>query len=238
MRRLAPIPLVAAMIAMAGCGDSEAPLDEAPRFDLTLGIDGGARTVEAGLTSSGEAGYLDLGERTYELDSERFDGLVRPFREARAPFALLDPSGWFVEPVVEGAVEVDGAETIQVSGTADVTRVFSDLGRLTDSLGIPGLGPIGRHDASATLDVFSGAEDSLLRRLDLVITLAGKLDGGQPFENEMAFSLTLGDVNEPQRIETPADSQPIPDLEGRQFPHELAGLVEFLDDESDAGRRR
>lgn len=289
MRRLAPISLVAAVIAMAGCGGSEAPPedpeavleqtfggknsitsgvlevdlettitavddrfseayaldgpvelphDEAPRFDLTLGIDGAARTVEAGLTSSGEAGYLNLGERTYELESERFDGLVRPFREARAPFGLLDPSGWFVEPAVEGAVEVDGVETIQVSGEADVGRVLSDLGRLTDSFGIPGLGPIGRHDASATLDVFSGAEDSLLRRLDLVITLEGNLEGGQPFETEMAFSLALGDVNEPQRIETPADSKPIPDLEGKRVPHELAGLVEFLDDASGTERRR
>ncbi len=49
------------------------------------------------------------------------------------------------------------------------------------------------------LDVFTGADDDVLRRLAVMILRAGELEDGQAYEQEIKASLTLSEVDEARR---------------------------------------
>ncbi len=182
----------------------------APRFDLALTVG----EAEAGLTSTGEAGYLELGDAAYEVDPLAFARLTEAFEADPEPLTALDPPQWFRDTAVEGTRELEGVETVRVSGPADPRAISGDLVELTERLELPPLGLF--PGGAATLDVFSGADDGQLRAVDLDIEYGGQLEDGQPFESRIAFSLALSDVDEVQRIEAPAGARPISDLEGSE----------------------
>jgi len=201
----------------------------APSFDLGLTVEqGDGPAAEARLASTGEAGFLELGGVDYEIDPAVFERLARSFEAGGDPFDALDPSRWFLDASLEGTAEHGGVETVQVSGPAIMSRLFDDLRELTGMLGLPALGPLGGKNADATLDVFSGLGDSVLRRLELTIPVEGELEGGQPFENEITLSLALGEVNDHPAIEPPAEPRSITELDYEEVPAELSGLVGFV----------
>ena len=130
---------------------------------------------------------------------------------------------------------VGGAETERIGGTVNVPRLLADLGTLLDKAGGTGssfLDPqlraqIGDAVKSAKADVWTGAEDKLLRQLAVVVTFAFKdasqspipgLDGGR-----ITLRARLDDVNGAAvKIATPARARPLAQLTGK------GGLNRFL----------
>ena len=71
-----------------------------------------------------------------------------------------------------------------------------------------------RAITEATIDVYSGVDDHLLRKLDANLTIDPSAIAPErtaiPVENiDVTFGLELGGVNEEQTIEAPSDAQPI-----------------------------
>jgi hypothetical protein len=62
---------------------------------------------------------------------------------------------------------------------------------------------------SATFDVWSGADDNLLRRFAAVITLD---QPGGTGTAQLKFGIKLAEVNEPQEVEAPEDVRPLSEL--------------------------
>ena len=137
----------------------------------------------------------------------------------------------------EESEELDGVDTAHRSGAANLRALLADFRRLTGMLGLPPPPLLGGPRESGTLDVFTGADDDVLRRLAVMIPRAGELEDGQAYEQEIKASLTLSEVDEAQEIEPPMDAPPVSDLEGGQVADKLSGLVEFLDDDDGPGRR-
>jgi hypothetical protein len=137
----------------------------------------------------------------------------------------IDLESWLTNLSNEGTADVGGTPTVHISGDLDVNNVLTDLGNLVSAF--PGasssgfdpsqLGAFSDAVTDASMDVYSGEDDHLLRKLDLHLTIDPKaIAGGAvavPIDNiDISFGLELTDVNSTQTISAPANAQPISQL--------------------------
>ena len=244
-------------------GDPDDPT-ALPQLDLTASAsgEGGGESIEfeGGLVVTEDNAYVEYEGETYEVGTEDFgelrdqlqaqagtaqEGSALSFQEACEqsieqaggdPSACeIDPAGWLTNLTNEGTEEVGGAETIHISGDADVEQILTDLGGFAAA--IPGaeqqgvdptqLGQLREAVTEASLDLYSGVDDRILRGLDAHLVLDPAAIAGPvpvPVENvDVSFSLEIADVNEEQTIEAPSgDVKPIEELTG-----EALGLGEI-----------
>jgi hypothetical protein len=193
-------------------------------IDVTQ-IAGDERTTITFL-STGEAAYVRIGEETFELpraQTERLRG-VGGEPESGGGLAALRIEDWFGDAELSDGGEVGGAETDRVSAKLDVVSAANDLLELARAFGgidaqaLEGASAeqLERAVDSASIDVFTGEEDRLLRRL----VIDARLGADLPPELEEAagafggarFALELGiaDPNRPVSVEEPEDAQPYP----------------------------
>ena len=147
--------------------------------------DGQARKVPGGVSVGGEGSEGGLG-------SLRIDG-------------------WLRDPVIE-----EGEETDRITAGLDVAAAFDDLGRMGEQLGtslLAGLKPL--DDASrraleksakdSRVEIVTGADDRLLRRLVLTVTLTGEVppELRSMVPVTLSLSLDLAEVNQPVTVEPP-----------------------------------
>lgn len=215
--------------SLSGPFESSNP-DELPLLDLDASIDLQAgpdsQSIEGGVTVVEGGAYVTSDGQAYEVDQPTYEALVQAFaasaaqqdssaEQGTAIFDQLgiDPSTWITDVTNEGTEDVEGTETVHISGTPDVGRILEDAQRIDPTGSAAGAGSSAQlADAveSASVDVYTGADDSILRKLDLSIELADPGGSGQT----VSFSLSIGisDVNEDQTIEAPADAKPIDEL--------------------------
>lgn len=136
----------------------------------------------------------------------------------------LEIADWFRRPDVSDGAKIGGTETEHVHAKLNVVNAANDLIGLANQLGAGGGSRLEGESAeqleraveSASIDVFSGKEDGLLRRLvvraklgvDLPADLAGAL-GPLPGAR-FALELTLTDLNEKVTVAEPDDATPFP----------------------------
>jgi hypothetical protein len=137
----------------------------------------------------------------------------------------IDLETWLPDPTNEGTADVGGTSTIHIRGDVDVQKVLTDVGNLI--AGFPGtstqgfdptqLGGFADAVPEATMDVYSGEDDHLLRKLEVHLTIdPSAIAGGAiqiPIDNiDIALSVELDDVNEQQTVSAPSGAQPISQL--------------------------
>ena len=204
-----------------------------PIFDFqgTLTGESPSRTLDesGGATSTGDAAFITYKDTNYEVDPQTFQFLNGAFEaseqagqsESQTPEGLPAIRDYLTDVQNEGTEDVEGTETVHVSGAVDVDGLVEQVRPLAEQASALGLGAGGQIptpaelDAlaelvrSATFDVWSGAEDSLLRRFAATIVLDQPGGAGTA---ELKFDLTLADVNEPQEVEAPEDVRPLTEL--------------------------
>jgi hypothetical protein len=219
-----------------------------PQLDLTASADaegaGQEFSFEGGVVATEDNGYVEYQGETYEVGTDTFEQLKRSFEQqaeaagatgedAEDPGAALeqlgvDPSGWLTNLENEGTEDIEGTEAIHIHGDANVEQIIEDFTTLaeqapTGTADIPSAEELQQVTAAvdeASIDVYSGESDRLLRGLDLNLSIdpsAVAAGAVVPIESvDLGFSLRLSGVNEPQTIEAPAEARPIEDLL-RQF---------------------
>jgi hypothetical protein len=172
--------------------------------------------VQAGTTG-------EEGATAAESFDQQCQTLVEQAGGDTAACDTLDVFSWF-ELSNEGTEDVEGTDTIHVHGEVDVPAMIENINATIEASGIEGATTISEEDATAaedaiteaTFDVYSGADDRLLRGLDLNLgldpTAVPEADAEGVESVSIDFSMRLGGVNEEQTIEAPADAQPIDDL--------------------------
>jgi len=137
----------------------------------------------------------------------------------------ISPIDWLTNLSNEGTEDVGGAESVHVHGDLDVERMLSDVGNLASA--VPGasaqgfdpsqLGLLSGAISDASMDVYSGESDHLLRKLDVSVTLDLSAIAGESAavdSVDIGFGIEINGVNEEQTIEAPTGAQPISDLFG------------------------
>jgi hypothetical protein len=202
----------------------------------------GSRRATVTLVSTGERAYIEVRGKAYELTSDQ----ERQLREAGgplgggsgsgAPGATASPTGsldlaaWLREPDLSGGGSIGGAETDRVTGEVDVARVVTDVLGAAERLGVSGEAAGGgalrgagderldRALAASSIELLTGREDRLLRRLQLGIKLDAKAaagDGASLGDVEAVrvdLELAIERPNTPVRVDAPRDARPASEL--------------------------
>lgn len=227
-------------ISVSGPFDSSGP--GVPKFDMTAKLSGDAGgqnlDFEGSVTSTGDAAYIGYQGTDYALSPQQFAGLQRAFGQTspqtKSQGTLPGLKNSLTDVTNEGEADVEGTNTIHVSGTVDPAK-FGDAIKSAVAQGtasgatqaqlqqlqaaIPQLDQLQQSVKNATFDVYSGVDDQILRRIDFSAEIAPP--GGDSVSID--FDLTLSGVNEPQTITAPTSSQPL-DVLLQQLAPFLGGL--------------
>jgi hypothetical protein len=204
---------------------------------------GGSIDFEGALTVGEDNAFITYQDQAYEVGEETF-GQIRDQLQAQAAAAQdtedetgaslgaffeqfdIDPTTWLSELENEGTDDLDGESAIHIHGVADIRQIASDLVRIGSQVpgaerqGVSpeeleaGLAQVEQFISEATIDVYGGEDDRLLRGLDVNLGIEPPEEAGVG-NIDLVFSVRLSDVNEQQTIEVPSDARPIEDLLGQ-----------------------
>jgi hypothetical protein len=213
-----------------------------PKFDMTAKVSGDfsgqSLDFEGSAISTGDAAYIGYQGTDYALSAQQYSSFTKVFDQSSSQNNnqgnLPGLKDSLTDLTNEGEADVEGTNTIHVSGSVDPAK-FSDAIKSAVDQGaasganqaqlqqlqaaIPQLDQLSSSVKSATFDVYSGVDDHLLRKLDFNADIAPP--GGS--EAKIGFDLTLGDVNKPQTVSAPSSSQPLDNLL-KKFAPFLGGL--------------
>jgi hypothetical protein len=201
-------------------------------FDVSFRAESGSQNVSGtgGLTTTGDGAFVNVGGTEYAVPRQLYDEFVTSYSQLQGQNAGggtgllqrldIDPSKWLTDLKNEGTEDVEGTKTIHVSGEADVPQIVDDLKTIAQRAG-SAVGPVdlarlGRLNdviQSGDIDVNSGENDKLLRRLQVSFDLKPPAGTpGAPDSLTLDAQLNLADVNQPQKIQAPANAQPLQNL--------------------------
>jgi hypothetical protein len=225
-----------------------------PQFDLNaeIKLDTSSQDFSgsAGLISTGAGAFVSFQDTDYEVPQELFDQFSTTYEQLQQQSQSqgdqgnllqslgIDPNNWLTDLSNEGTEDVEGTETVHISGQADVPKLVEDIKKIAQNAPNVGqrvtpqqLGQLDQLTAiikSADFDIFSGTSDNLLRKIDANLELTPPAGtAGAPDSVTLEVSLTISDVNEPQTIAAPSGAQPLANLL-QQFgidPSQLGGAL-------------
>ncbi|HVL31571.1 MAG TPA: hypothetical protein VM299_04995 [Solirubrobacteraceae bacterium] len=211
------------------------------RFDLGFLATLAGQRFSGAAISTGRRSFVRLDNRAYAIDDADVAKLRRQARGAAAdPRAALrslgiNPVRWITNPRRAGEAQVGGVDTERITGTVNVRQLLADVGALLEKAGGGGtsvLTPEMRNRIagavkSSKVDVWTGADDRLLRQIAVAVSFA--FDQGEPSPipgldgGRISLRVRLDDVNgRPVRIAAPAGARPLPRLTGE------GGLSRFV----------
>ena len=210
-----------------------------PQFDLDAEVELDSSVQDfsgdIGLTATGDSAFVSFQGNEYELPADAFNEFTSTYEQLQQTQGSegeeggnllsslgIDPTGWLTDLENEGDEDVDGTETVKITGQADVPKLVEDLRAIAERAP-EAIGPVtpkelGELDQltdvveSAEFSFYSGTDDDLLRKIDGNIELNPSDAEGAPEAVSVDFSLTLSEINEPQEISAPADAQPLQGL--------------------------
>ena len=215
---------------------------QVPKLDLALTAGSGSQSFTAGVISTGDKGFVTFQGTNYALPARTFEQFKRELKNAKQTqtdvpslSALgVNPRNWLKNPTDKGTDTVNGVKTIHIGAGVDVAKMLDDINGLLKRTGQLGLSPAQRaqlpksipdsvkkqiQDAvkEATLDVFTGKDDKLLRKLDVKLkfdvpqSLRSQVNGLR--SGNLDFSLDVADLNKPQSIKEPGRARPLSELQ-------------------------
>jgi hypothetical protein len=194
------------------------PAGKLPKFALEAKVTAGSQTKTAGATWTGDQGFVALDGKTYAVPAGLVQMATAGYQQGlqQGPQLGLDASKWVVAPRNAGLATVGGVQTVKITGKADMAQVKADLQKLGQGaagLGVPDLSGAGQAVKNATVTVYTGAEDQILRRLVVNADVKGEA---------ALFDLALTGVNAPQKITAPAHARPFSELMAQLKSSDLA----------------
>ncbi len=203
-----------------------------PQSNFTIAVAALGRKGQLGIVSTGTSGYVTLNGAAYQLPSADFQRLESGFSSVGGSgqgggglSALgIHPQHWLTNASVVGSDNIGGTDTTHIRAGVNVTALLQDmntlLGKASSSTGakLPGSIPqatqqkIAAAIKNATVDVWTGKSDKVLRKLslNLNVPVSGQLStqAGGMTSAGIGFSLQYSDVNQPQTISAPSNVHP------------------------------
>lgn len=209
-------------------------------FAATASADTGGQSVsfDGGLTLTQDGLFVNYAGSDYQVDDATF-GLLQDSYAQSAELQSsqgeggslsqfgIDPESWLTDVTNEGVEDVNGTETVHISGTADVAKIVGDLGTVAQASGqAEQLDPAALQQLQdsvqdASIDVYANSDDNTLRKLDVSLDIADPTGGADTAS--LTISIGIADPNTDQEITAPSDAKPISELLG-QFPEVASSL--------------
>jgi hypothetical protein len=231
---------VSAPVALTASGPFESvAANRLPHFDLALSITTSGHTLHVGATSAAGNFYLGLEGDSFQMPHSTLQALQQGYAQSSkeaassgpSTFATLgvNPGDWLEHTVRMGETDLGGARTIHLVAGLNLTRFLGDAARLSGASGKLGLGSssslglslaqaqaLEHSISSARVDLYTGAEDHLLRSLEVHATIAASGQNSKELDGlshaTLDLSLQLSNLNQHQAITAPANPHPVSQL--------------------------
>jgi hypothetical protein len=199
-------------------------------FDVSLRAESGSQTVSGsgGLTSTGSKAFVNIQGTEYSVPQQLYDRFTSTYSQLQSQGGSnpqtgllqrlnIDLSRWLTDLKNEGTEDVEGQQTLHISGKANVPQIVDDLktiakdaGRSLGNVDVSQLDQLNTTIQSGEVDINTGETDKLLRRVGLEFNLKPPPGTpGAPNSLDVHLQLNLADVNKPQTIQAPANAQPL-----------------------------
>jgi hypothetical protein len=206
-----------------------------PEFDLDVSLhgEGGSQsfTGTGGLVTTGDQAFINYQGTDYAVPRALYDEFVTTYAQLQGKSTsnqstgLLQAlgiriAGWLTDLKNEGTEDVEGTKTIHISGSANVPQIINDLKEIATKAG-NAAGNINPAEfdrlrntvQSGDVDVYTGQDDHVLRRLQLDFDLKPPAGTpGAPDSLTFFLQLNFANVNQPQTIQAPSNAQPLQNL--------------------------
>jgi hypothetical protein len=218
-----------------------------PKLDITASFEGGGQNIEAGVTSTGDRGFVSFSGTDYEVSGPVWKQFIASYEQAGSKgndqsLATLgiDPRKWLTNARNSGEAKVGDTDTVKITGDVDVTKLLDDVNAALQKIrSIGGSGAANlpeqltaeqkQQAADAikdlSVEIYTGAEDKILRRMVVAMkveTPSGSSGGAQAAD--VKFDLQLLDLNQGQDINAPESPKPFADLTSQLNSLGLGGL--------------
>lgn len=202
-----------------------------PQSNFTIAISALGRKGQLGIVSTGTAGYVTLDGAAYQLPAADFQRLESGFSSVGSGQSGgglsafgINPQHWLSGASVVGSDSVGGTDTTHIRANVNVGALLQDvntlLGKASSSAGtkLPSSIPpatqqkIAAAVKNATVDIWTGKSDKVLRKLslNLNVPVTGRLStlAGGMTSAGIGFAIQYSDVNQPQTVATPSNVRP------------------------------
>ncbi len=145
---------------------------ELPEFDMDASFEGAGQNLKAGLTSTGDKGFVNFQGTEYEVSDQVFQQFKTGYEQAQKQSKKkngdeqslatlgIDPRRWLTNAKNEGETKVGDTEVIKITGGVDVNKLLDDVNSALEKA--RGLGVQGSERASR--EAHRGAEEAGRRR--------------------------------------------------------------------------
>jgi hypothetical protein len=221
-----------------------------PKFKIDFAFDGAGQSLKAGLTSTGDKGFVNFQGSDYVVSDPIFKQFKAGYEQAQKQGNKqdqslsslgLDPRKWLTNPKNEGEAKVGDEDTIKITGGINVSRLLDDvntaLAKARD-LGVPTRRQLPSRltaqqqkqieDAvkHPSVEIYTGKEDRILRRMVVALGIVAPKgstasSGGSA---DIKFDLAITDLNQDQSISEPANPKPFDELASQLGGLGLGGL--------------
>jgi hypothetical protein len=208
-----------------------------PKFAMDLALNGSGQDISAGLTSTGDKGYVRFQGTDYAVSDQVFQEFKKGYEQSQAQAQSkqgqslsslgIDPQRWLTNPRNAGDAKVGDTDTIRITGGVDVPKLLDDVNTLlqrTSSLNPGGIGNVPRQltdkekQAAAkavknvSVEIYTGKDDKVLRRLVLALTVQPQGSSSTVQSADVKLDVQLTDVNQGQDISAPSNPKPFDQL--------------------------
>ena len=200
-----------------------------PVADLEYTDVGADEPVTQGFIATGEQAFIEVDGQAYEIPPDQTQTLLGTGGNDEPVFEGASVDDWLVDPELTEGESLDGAEVDRVSGELDVVTALNDLFGIAQRFGASAaFTPIEGDEAerlenaveSSSMEIITGSEDRLLRRLLIEVELAlgedvelaevlGPLAG-----TSFIIDMSISEPNQPIEVEPPPDALPLEELPG------------------------
>lgn len=211
-----------------------------PKFDLDLTFEGAGQNIKAGVTSTGDKGFVSFNGQEYAVSDQIFQQFKKGFEQAAAQGNKskgsnnpslkslgIDPRRWLTNPKNAGEAKVGDDDTIKITGGVDIAKLLEDVNTALSKAGSLGLQGQAQLPTKLTdtqkrqvtkavqdlsVEIYTGKDDSTLRRMAIKLTL--KDPEGSAGQADVDFDLSITDLNKEQEVTAPENAKPFDELLG------------------------
>jgi hypothetical protein len=216
-----------------------------PKLDIDASLEGSGQDIQAGVTSTGDKGFISYNGTDYAVDDATFKQFKAGFEQStkqasdqnsNQSLATLgiDPNKWLTNTKNEGDAKVGDTDTIKITGDVDVSKLLDDVNSALQKIkSIGGAQAANLPDQltdadkkqaedaikDLSVEIYTGKDDKILRRMVVAMKLAAQNDTA-----DVKLDFQLLDLNEGQDISAPDNAKPLSDLMSQLGGLGLGGL--------------
>ncbi|HEX5821589.1 MAG TPA: hypothetical protein VFY30_07465 [Solirubrobacterales bacterium] len=206
-----------------------------PKFDVDASVkaESGSQSFSGtgGLISTGDGALVNFQGTDYAVPQQLYDEFTATYAQLQRQNSSgkstdqlkalnISPANWLTDLKNEGTEDVEGTETIHISGSVNVSKLVEDLkaiaqraGNAVGKVNTQQLDQLNDIVQSGDIDVYSGESDKLLRRFQIHVDLKPPAGTpGAPDSLSIDVQLNFADLNKPQTFNAPANAQPLSSL--------------------------